>query len=169
MRRRKGAAAADLPPGSHHVHGGQRWFVYGEELWRADPTFSESGALPPGVTLDNDGHGTASLSESGALPSGVTFTDNRNGTGTLSGTPAAGSSGVYDFTITASGHGKFRTTGRYSSATVRGTVYTVADKCNGTLTRVIRDTVLVDDFVRHKTILLRSGQSYLARPIVSRP
>jgi hypothetical protein len=65
--------------------------------------------------------------------------------------------------LKVSGHGKFKTTGRYSSATVRGTIYTVADKCNGTLTHVIRDTVLVDDFARHKTILLHAGQSYLAK------
>ena len=65
--------------------------------------------------------------------------------------------------LKVSGHGKFKTTGRYASATVRGTIYTVADKCNGTLTHVIRDTVLVDDFVRHKTILLHAGQSYLAK------
>ena len=65
--------------------------------------------------------------------------------------------------LKVSGHGKFRTTGRYSSATVRGTIYTVADRCDGTLTHVIRDTVLVDDFVRHKTILLHAGQSYLAK------
>jgi hypothetical protein len=65
--------------------------------------------------------------------------------------------------LKVSGHGKFRTTGRYSSATVRGTIYTVADKCNGTLTHVIRDTVLVDDFARHKVILLHAGQSYLAK------
>ena len=65
--------------------------------------------------------------------------------------------------LKVSGHGKFQTTGRYSSATVRGTIYTVADKCNGTLTHVIRDTVLVDDFVRHTKILLHAGQSYLAK------
>ena len=65
--------------------------------------------------------------------------------------------------LKASGHGKFKTTGRYASATVRGTIWTVADRCDGTLTHVIRDTVLVDDFVRHKTILLHSGQSYLAK------
>ena len=65
--------------------------------------------------------------------------------------------------LKVSAHGKFRTTGRYSSATVRGTVWTISDRCDGTLTHVIRDTVLVDDFVRHKTILLHSGQSYLAR------
>ena len=41
--------------------------------------------------------------------------------------------------------------------------WTIADKCNGTLTHVTRDTVLVDDFVRHTTILLHAGQSYLAK------
>ena len=35
------------------------------------------------------------------LPSGVTFRDNRYGTATLSGTPAAGTTGTYTFTITA--------------------------------------------------------------------
>jgi hypothetical protein len=65
--------------------------------------------------------------------------------------------------LKVSGHGKFRTTGRFSSATVRGTIYTVADRCDGTLTHVIRDTVLVDDFARHKIILLHAGQSYLAK------
>jgi hypothetical protein len=69
--------------------------------------------------------------------------------------------------LKVSGHGKFKTTGRYASATVRGTIYTVADRCDGTLTHVIRDTVLVDDFVRHTTILLHTGQSYLARAIAS--
>jgi hypothetical protein len=65
--------------------------------------------------------------------------------------------------LKVSGHGKFKTTGRYASATVRGTIYTVADRCDGTLTHVIRDTVLVDDFARHTTILLHAGQSYLAK------
>jgi hypothetical protein len=65
--------------------------------------------------------------------------------------------------LKASAHGKFRTTGRYSAATVRGTKWTVADRCDGTLTHVITDSVAVTDFVRHKTIILRAGQSYLAR------
>ena len=65
--------------------------------------------------------------------------------------------------LKVSAKGKFKTTGRYSSATVRGTAWTIADKCDGTLTHVTRDTVLVDDFVRHKTILLHAGQSYLAK------
>jgi hypothetical protein len=61
-----------------------------------------------------------------------------------------------------SAHGKFRTKGRYAAATVRGTIWTIADRCDGTLTHSIKDTVTVSDFVRHKTIILRPGHSYLA-------
>ena len=63
----------------------------------------------------------------------------------------------------ASAHGKFRTSGRYSAATVRGTIWTVADRCDGTLTHDVTDSVVVKDFVHHKTIILHAGQSYLAR------
>jgi hypothetical protein len=59
-------------------------------------------------------------------------------------------------------HGKFRTKGRYAAATTRGTAWSVADRCDGTLTRVSKDSVTVNDFVRHKTIVLRAGHSYLA-------
>ena len=62
----------------------------------------------------------------------------------------------------ASAHGKFRTSGRYSAATVLGTSWTVAARCDGTLTHDITDSVSVTDFVRHKTIVLHAGQSYLA-------
>ncbi|MGN6869513.1 MAG: beta strand repeat-containing protein [Solirubrobacteraceae bacterium] len=65
--------------------------------------------------------------------------------------------------LKASAHGKFRTSGRYSAATVRGTIWTVADRCDGTLTHDITDSVAVTDFVRHKTIILHAGQSYLAK------
>jgi hypothetical protein len=64
------------------------------------------------------------------------------------------------------GRGRFRTRGRYSSATVRGTTWLVEDRCNATLTRLPRrprgSRVLVRDFVQRKTITLRSGQSYQA-------
>jgi hypothetical protein len=65
--------------------------------------------------------------------------------------------------LKASAHGKFRTKGRYSAATVRGTKWTVADRCDGTLTHDITDSVAVTDFVRHKTIILHAGQSYRAK------
>ena len=63
----------------------------------------------------------------------------------------------------ASAHGKFRTKGRYSAATVLGTKWTIADRCDGTLVHDITDSVAVTDFVRHKTIVLHAGQSYLAK------
>ena len=62
----------------------------------------------------------------------------------------------------ASAKGKFSTKGRYSAATVRGTKWTVADRCDGTLTHDITHSVAVTDFVRHRTIILHAGQSYLA-------
>jgi IPT/TIG domain len=67
--------------------------------------------------------------------------------------------------LRASAHGKFTTRGRYGSATVRGTIWSVADRCDGTLIRDVTDSVAVTDFVRHKTVILHAGQSYLAKPI----
>ena len=63
----------------------------------------------------------------------------------------------------ANAKGKFATSGHYSAATVRGTKWTIADRCDGTLTHDITDSVLVNDFVRHKSIVLHAGQSYLAK------
>jgi Bacterial Ig-like domain len=61
------------------------------------------------------------------------------------------------------GKGKFRTSGKYSSATVRGTIWLVQDLCEGTLTKVTRGTVQVRDLKRHKTVTVKAGHSYLAR------
>jgi hypothetical protein len=63
----------------------------------------------------------------------------------------------------ASAHGKFKTRGRYSAATVRGTIWSISDRCGGTLVHDVTDSVAVTDFVRHKTIILHAGQSYLAK------
>jgi hypothetical protein len=65
--------------------------------------------------------------------------------------------------LRASARGRFSTRGRYSAATVRGTVWTVSDRCDGTLTHDITDSVSVTDFARHKTVVLHAGQSYLAK------
>ena len=62
-----------------------------------------------------------------------------------------------------SGKGKFRTNGKYSAATVRGTIWLVEDRCEGTLTKVTRGTVSVRDFKRKKTVTVKAGHSYLAR------
>ncbi|HWX45931.1 MAG TPA: choice-of-anchor Q domain-containing protein [Solirubrobacteraceae bacterium] len=65
--------------------------------------------------------------------------------------------------LNASSHGRFTARGHYSAATVRGTIWSVANQCDGTLTRVKRGVVSVRDFRRRKTITLFTGQSYLAR------
>jgi hypothetical protein len=62
------------------------------------------------------------------------------------------------------GTGAFRTRGQYSAATVRGTNWLVQDSCAGTLTRVKKGVVSVTDTVKHKTILLKAGKQYLAKP-----
>jgi hypothetical protein len=61
------------------------------------------------------------------------------------------------------GKGKFRTNGKYSSATVRGTIWLVEDRCEGTFTKVRRGTVQVRDFKRRKTVTVKAGHAYLAR------
>jgi hypothetical protein len=61
------------------------------------------------------------------------------------------------------GKGRFRTNGRFSAATVRGTRWVVSDRCDGTLTRVVRGSVTVRDRVRNRTVVVRAGQQYLAR------
>ena len=63
-----------------------------------------------------------------------------------------------------SGKGAFRTTGKYSAATVRGTKWLVQDSCSGTLTRVTQGVVSVRDNVKHKTILVKAPHSYTAKP-----
>jgi hypothetical protein len=60
---------------------------------------TESSAGSFTVTTSGSPHAT--LTETGSLPGGVTFVDNGDGTATLAGTPAAGTSGTYALTITA--------------------------------------------------------------------
>ncbi len=60
------------------------------------------------------------------------------------------------------GKGRFRTSGRYSAATVRGTSWLTIDRCDGTLTKVARGIVEVKDFTRGRTVRVRAGASYLA-------
>lgn len=67
--------------------------------------------------------------------------------------------------VWGSGKGKYRTRGRYSSATVRGTQWKTEDRCDGTLTTVDEGVVVVRDFARQADVVIRAGQSYLAEPL----
>jgi len=64
----------------------------------------------------------------------------------------------------AKGKGRFRTRGRYSAATVRGTNWLSADRCDGTLTKVDQGIIQVSDFPKRTQVTLRAGKSYLAKP-----
>jgi streptogramin lyase len=58
--------------------------------------------------------------------------------------------------------GSFRTHGRHSHATVRGTRWLTEDRCSGTFTRVTNGAVVVRDLTRGRSIVVRAGHSYLA-------
>jgi hypothetical protein len=61
------------------------------------------------------------------------------------------------------GQGHFEVQGKYAAATVRGTNFHVADRCDGTLVHVRHGIVAVFDVTTGKTILLTAGKSYLAQ------
>ncbi|HET6867791.1 MAG TPA: PQQ-binding-like beta-propeller repeat protein [Solirubrobacteraceae bacterium] len=109
----------------------------------------------------NKGLTTLKLVE-GAFKGAPTYATCKKHKKALDASAAATSSKTLQL-LRASAKGKFRTSGRYSAATVRGTKWTVADRCDGTLTHDITHSVAVTDFVRHKTIVLHAGQSYLAK------
>ena len=62
-----------------------------------------------------------------------------------------------------SGSGRFRTTGNYSAATVRGTRWLVTDRCTSTTTRVTQGSVTVRDLVKRRNVIVRASRSYTAR------
>jgi len=63
------------------------------------------------------------------------------------------------------GKGRFTTSGRRGSGSVRGTTWQVTDRCDGsTVIKNFQGRVLARDFVRNGKKLLRSGQSLVARP-----
>jgi hypothetical protein len=59
--------------------------------------------------------------------------------------------------------GRFRTQGKDSVATVRGTRWATIETCAGTITRVAQGAVSVRDLRAKRTVLIRAGRSYLAR------
>jgi hypothetical protein len=64
-----------------------------------------------------------------------------------------------------SGKGRFRTRGRYSAATVRGTKWLTEDFCDGTRITVQEGTVLVRDISRQRDVIVPAGHSYFAEAL----
>ncbi len=61
-------------------------------------------------------------------------------------------------------HGNYETGGRYGSAAVGGTKWLTEDTCAGTRVKVARGIVAVTDSRTHRTVLVKAGHSFLARP-----
>lgn len=60
------------------------------------------------------------------------------------------------------GSGKFRTVGRFASATVRGTTWFTDDECGGTLVRVTSGEVTVRDIPKKRNVVVTAPQRYFA-------
>jgi hypothetical protein len=66
------------------------------------------------ATVTTAGFSEPTLSESGPLPAGVSFTDNGDGTAALAGTPGPATGGVYPLTLTAAQTGDASVTESYT-------------------------------------------------------
>ncbi len=109
------------------------------------------------ITQAHNGLATLTLVE-GAVKGGPSFAKCKGKAGDAS----AASSKTLQL-LKSSAKGKFSTKGKYAAATVRGTNWTTADRCNGTQVHVNSGSVAVTDFHLHKTVVLHGGQSYLAK------
>ena len=64
-----------------------------------------------------------------------------------------------------SGKGNYKTVGSHGAATVRGTVWLVQDRCDGsTLIKVKSGTVWIRDFVKGIRVVLHAGDQYVIEP-----
>ncbi len=82
---------------------------------------------------------------------------------------ASGASPPASFAPESNFQGRFRTCGRFSSATVRGTQWDTRDRCEGTQTRVVRGVVVVHDLRTGRDSVLGAGQSLLVPASGSAP
>jgi hypothetical protein len=113
------------------------------------------------ITQAHNGLATLSLVE-GAVKGGPSFAKCKGGKKAADVTASAASSKTLQL-LRASAKGKFSTKGKYAAATVRGTKWTTADRCDGTQVHDVTDSVSVTDLVLHKTVILHGGQTYLAK------
>jgi hypothetical protein len=153
----------------------------------AAPTALQDAAVVPVGSIVDTRHGTLALTT--ALPGGTTQTGTFHG-GVFQVLQPAGAKGLTELVLRgglprcAAGtaraavavskrpprvlwghdnHGRFRTRASNAVITVRGTRWYVADRCDGTLTRVTQGSVTVRDLHRHRTIVVTAGHRYLAK------
>jgi hypothetical protein len=181
----KGTVLVKLPAGATaKAHGAATGFVPLETVGRQ---------LPVGTTLDTT-KGTVLLSaatnasggtQDGHISRGLfnfaqtkknpltTLSMTGGGLNACSKLPRGGSKKVRAAktrrrTLFSNVKGRFRARGRNSTATVRGTSWTMTDTCSGTLTKVKTGSVTVRDFRLRKTRVVKAGHSYLARAVKKR-
>ena len=58
------------------------------------------------------------------------------------------------------GKGKFRTKGKYASASIRGTTWLTTDRCDGTLVRVTQGKILVKALKGKRSKVIGKGQTF---------
>jgi hypothetical protein len=153
----------------------------------AAPTALKGGALVPVGSIVDTRHGTAALTT--AVAGGTTQTGSFHG-GVFQVRQAIGAHGLTELALRGrlpscrsgaaraaaatskrpprvlwghDNHGRFRTRGSNAVITVRGTTWYVADRCDGTLTRVTQGSVAVRDLHRHRTVVVTAGHRYLAK------
>jgi Right handed beta helix region len=107
--------------------------------------------------------GIFKLSQSGGITT-LTLTEKLTGCPSKKKQASAAAKKPKTRKLWGDGQGKFRTRGQYSAATIRGTKWLVQDTCATTVTRVVRGVVAVNDFVKKKTLLVKQGKRYTARP-----
>ena len=157
-------AATQLPIGSevNSLHGSLRLVTATVKQHKTQAGIFGGGIFTVAQATRGKSRGLVTLSlVEGAFEGAPGYSECQSKAKTGDASVAATNSRVLQL-LRATAHGRFSTRGRYSAATVRGTVWTVADRCDGTLTHDISDSVSVTDFVRHKTIILHAGQSYVA-------
>jgi len=89
--------------------------------------------------------------------------------GGMGGTRKLSRSGNGGRRLWGSGSGNYKTSGSHGAATVRGTIWLVADRCDGsTLFKVRRGTVVVRDFIKKSSVVIEAGESYIARVAIDR-
>lgn len=132
----------------HTTDGQMRFFGTSFDLDKLPADSSGTGKETTLITLHGGNFAACGRTTSGRTTSGV----------------AAGKPKTAVRRLWGKGKGHFRTRGRYSSGTVRGTVWLTSDRCDGTRTYVQQGVVRVFDFTTKKTIYVPAGHSYVAHP-----
>jgi hypothetical protein len=118
---------------------------------------TQSGRFSKGAfTVSQEHSGMTNLRLVGGRPARAACGSRTGAIGDTVATSSAVSSRVLRL-LRAQAHGRFRTVGRYSSATVRGTEWQTIDRCDGTVTVDTRGAV--DTTTGTLTFLLKPGQT----------